>query len=163
MRRKLEEQWESKRQAKLIAKQNRAKQRAEERRGEQKAREAQEGRRQQAARRREQQEETGREEEEGKRRSGKERAGERKGQQAEQTPAGRTQEGIQTRSTSRSSGGTPEGVPDVSIILASERGLPAEGEIFAHFTRLLGVTPNTGADWDIEVSPEGAEQPLFIR
>eukprot|EP00965_Chrysotila_dentata_P112252 3711217-Pleurochrysis_carterae.AAC.1 len=58
---------------------------------------------------------------------------------------------------------TPEESSDVSIILASETGLPAEGEIFAHFTRLLGTTPTTGAEWDIEVSPEGSEQPLFIK
>eukprot|EP00965_Chrysotila_dentata_P035312 1174662-Pleurochrysis_carterae.AAC.1 len=58
---------------------------------------------------------------------------------------------------------TPEEDVDVSIILASERGLPVEGEIFSHFTRLLGVTPTSGAEWDIEVTPEGAEQAMFIK
>eukprot|EP00965_Chrysotila_dentata_P236171 6201166-Pleurochrysis_carterae.AAC.3 len=29
--------------------------------------------------------------------------------------------------------------------------------------RLLGMTPSTGAEWDIEVTPEGSEQPLFIK
>eukprot|EP00965_Chrysotila_dentata_P137928 4562054-Pleurochrysis_carterae.AAC.4 len=159
MRRKLEEQWEGKRQAKLIAKKLRAKQRREERR----AKEAQEARRHQAAKKRKRQEGTERREDDGKRRSGKERAGEREGQQEEQTPAGRKREGIQTRSTSRSTWGAPEETADASIILASERGLPAEGEIFAHFTRLLGVTTTTGADCDIEVTPAGSEQPLFIR
>eukprot|EP00965_Chrysotila_dentata_P054836 1820914-Pleurochrysis_carterae.AAC.1 len=58
---------------------------------------------------------------------------------------------------------TQEEEADVSIVLASERGLPADGEIFSHFTRLLGVTPTTGAEWDLEVTPEGADQPLFIK
>eukprot|EP00965_Chrysotila_dentata_P147805 4878901-Pleurochrysis_carterae.AAC.1 len=57
-----------------------------------------------------------------------------------------------TRSSSRSSKETPEEAADISIILASERGLPTEGDIFAHFTRLLRITPSAGAEWDIERS-----------
>eukprot|EP00965_Chrysotila_dentata_P025605 850821-Pleurochrysis_carterae.AAC.1 len=28
---------------------------------------------------------------------------------------------------------------------------------------MLGTQPSTGAEWDIEVTPEGTEQPLFIK
>eukprot|EP00965_Chrysotila_dentata_P127446 4214526-Pleurochrysis_carterae.AAC.2 len=158
---------EQKRQARPASKKLRAKRRAAERNRENKAREAREERRHQAARKREQQEEEGREGEVRKRRSGREATGEQElGTQGEQTLAGRTRERVQTRTTSRSSRSpmeTPKEATDVSIMLASERGLPAEGEIFAHFTRLLGVTLTTGVEWDIEVSPEGADQALFIK
>eukprot|EP00965_Chrysotila_dentata_P164855 5443215-Pleurochrysis_carterae.AAC.1 len=135
MRRTLEEQWERKKQAKLIAKQLRARQRAAEKREEHRAGEAQEERRHQAAKRRERQEETDRGEEDRKRRSGKERLGEWRGQHEEQTPAGKNMEGIQTRSTSRSTGGTPEGTSDVSIILASEREAYQRKGKYSHISR----------------------------
>eukprot|EP00965_Chrysotila_dentata_P130619 4318615-Pleurochrysis_carterae.AAC.1 len=158
---------EQKQQARQIGKRHRAKQRAAERKRENKAREAREDRRNQAARKRVQQEEEEREGEIRKRRGGIEAVGEQEqGTKGAQTPAGSTRERMQTRSTSHSSRSlreTPEGATDVSIIIASERGLPAEGKIFSHFTRLLGVTPTTGAEWDIEVSPEGADQALFIK
>eukprot|EP00965_Chrysotila_dentata_P255857 6212361-Pleurochrysis_carterae.AAC.3 len=167
VRKKYESQMEQRRQARQISKKLRAKRRATEGKREDKAREAREDRRHQAARKRVQQEEKGREGEVRKRRSGKEVTGvQGQGTQGVQTPAGRTRERVQTRSTSHSSRSpleTPEGATDVSIILASERGLPTEGEIFAHLTRLLGVNSTTGAEWDIKVSPEGADQALFIK
>eukprot|EP00965_Chrysotila_dentata_P162973 5382036-Pleurochrysis_carterae.AAC.1 len=164
MRKTYEEQLEDKKTAERVGKILRAKKRAAARKEESRAREARElERRKQAAKQRTQQEEEEREEENRKRKSGKESVGDRRGEQGVQTPAGKKREGVQTRSTSRSSGATPEDQTDVSVVLAAERGLPAEGETFAHFTRLLGRTPTTGAEWDLEVSPEGAEQPLFIR
>eukprot|EP00965_Chrysotila_dentata_P117931 3897961-Pleurochrysis_carterae.AAC.1 len=90
-------------------------------------------------------------------------AGDRRGKQGAQTPAGKKREKIVTRSSSRSSKETPEEARDVSIVLAAEKGLPVEGEIFAHFTRMLGITPSTGVEWDIEVTPKGTDQPLFIK
>eukprot|EP00965_Chrysotila_dentata_P141499 4676737-Pleurochrysis_carterae.AAC.1 len=167
MRRKYEKQMEQKRQARQESKRLRAKQRAADRKREQEAIKARMERRQQAARKRTQQEEEGREGEARKRRSDRDTTGEHaQGAKGDQTPAGKEGDRAQTRSTSRSSRSpmeTPEEEVDVSIILASERGLPVEGEIFAHFTRLLGVTPTSGAEWDIAVTPEGAEQAMFIK
>eukprot|EP00965_Chrysotila_dentata_P065056 2156844-Pleurochrysis_carterae.AAC.1 len=160
MRRRYEENLKHKKQTRLIGKKLRAKWRVAARKEEQRAREAREERRSQAAKQREQQEEEGRGDEGRKRKSDKERVADGQG---EQTPAKQGKERVQTRSSSRSSKETPEEETDISITLASERGLPAEGEILAHFTRLLGTTPSTGAEWDIEVTPEGAEQPLFIK
>eukprot|EP00965_Chrysotila_dentata_P097985 3239902-Pleurochrysis_carterae.AAC.1 len=163
MRSRLEEQLEQHKQARQIGKKLRAKQRVAARKEEQRAREAREKRKHQAARMREQQEEEGREDAGRKRRREQEKNRDQGGTQGEQTPAGKKREGVQTRSSSRSSRDTPEETQDVSIVVASERGLPAEGDIFAHFTRLLGTTPTAGAEWDIEVTPEGAELPLFIK
>eukprot|EP00965_Chrysotila_dentata_P262381 6214553-Pleurochrysis_carterae.AAC.1 len=163
IRRMYEERLEQKKQARAIGKRLRAKRRVAVRKEEQRARIAREERRNQAAKRRGQQEEEGREEESRKRKSERESSETQRGTQGEQTPAGRKRDRVQTRSASRSSRETPEEATDVSIVLASERGLPVEGEIFAHFTRILGVTPSTGAEWDIEVTSEGAEQPLFLK
>eukprot|EP00965_Chrysotila_dentata_P160766 5308859-Pleurochrysis_carterae.AAC.3 len=134
IRKTYEEQWEDEKTAERIGKILRANKRAADRREECRA------------------QEEGRGDEQRKRRSGKDRAEVQKSRQGEQTPAGKRREGIQTRSTSRSSVETTEEEADVSIVLAAERGLPAEGEMFAHFTRLLGRTPTTGAEWDIEVT-----------
>eukprot|EP00965_Chrysotila_dentata_P138697 4587858-Pleurochrysis_carterae.AAC.2 len=163
LRRKYEARLEQKKQARAIGKKLRAKRRATIRKEEQRAREAREERRQQAARQRGQQEEEGRRETGRKRRSEQEGTGSQEARRGEETPAGKQREGVQTRSSSRSSRETHGEAADVSIVLASERGLPAEGEIFAHFTRMLGTQPTTGAEWDIEVTPEGTELPLFIK
>eukprot|EP00965_Chrysotila_dentata_P148619 4907497-Pleurochrysis_carterae.AAC.1 len=163
MRRRYEEQLEHTKQARAIGKRLRAKRRVAVRKEEQKARKAREERRNQAARQRGQQEEEGRGDEGRKRKSERDSGGGQGEKQGEQTPAGKRRDRMQTRSSSLSSKETPDDSTDVSIVLASERGLPAEGEIFAHFTRMLGMTPSTGAEWDIEITPEGVDQPLFIK
>eukprot|EP00965_Chrysotila_dentata_P125175 4137813-Pleurochrysis_carterae.AAC.1 len=128
MRRKYENQLEQKRQARQARKRLRAKRRAADKKRENEAIKARMERRQQAARKRTQQEEEGREGEVRKRRSDKETTGEQEpGMQGEQTPAAKEGERMRTRSTSHSTRSpmeTPEEEADVSIILASERGLP---------------------------------------
>jgi len=135
LRRGLEEQWERSRQAKRAGKELRAKRRLAACKREKRARKAAEERRNWAAKNSEQRAEEGREERARKHRGKTEKKTTQAGGSAgEQTPAGRTRDRVRTRSTSRSTAEVPEEAEDVSIILASERGLPAEGEIFAHFT-----------------------------